>query len=52
LSKARARAVATLLGQDGVRVAVVKGFGEEAPVACNRGAAGLEKNRRVEVWLK
>lgn len=52
LSKARAQAVATLLAQRGVQTSLVKGFGEEAPVACNRGTAGREKNRRVEVWLK
>jgi phosphate transport system substrate-binding protein len=51
LSDARAQAVAAALRSAGVDVGLVKGFGEEAPVACNEGA-GLARNRHVEVWLR
>ncbi len=52
LSEARAQAVATQLAWSGFRGAEVKGFGEEAPVACNDNPTGLNKNRRVEVWVR
>lgn len=52
LSEARAQAVATQLAWSGLRGAEVKGFGEEAPVACNDNPIGLNKNRRVEVWIR
>ncbi len=52
LSKARAKAVATQLAWNGVRSTEVKGFGEEAPVACNDNPIGFNKNRRVEVWIR
>ncbi len=52
LSEARASAVANKLATRGINAAFVKGFGEEAPVACNDRAVGRERNRRVEVWLR
>jgi len=52
LSAQRAEAVANLLKQEGVKIALIKGMGEEAPVACNDSASGQAKNRHVEVWLK
>jgi outer membrane protein OmpA-like peptidoglycan-associated protein len=30
----------------------VTGFGKAAPVACNTTPEGLEKNRRVEIWIR
>ncbi len=51
LSLERARSVADKLASLGVVPAVVTGFGEEGPVACNSDAIGRAKNRRVEVWL-
>jgi len=50
LSKRRAEVVAAALKQEGVEPSLVEGYSELAPVACNEGA-GLEKNRRVEVWI-
>jgi outer membrane protein OmpA-like peptidoglycan-associated protein len=32
--------------------AAVRGFGVVAPVACSDSDQALEKNRRVEVWLR
>jgi phosphate transport system substrate-binding protein len=52
LSRRRAEAVAKALRGAGVTVAEVRGFGEEAPVACNTTPAGSERNRHVEVWLR
>jgi phosphate transport system substrate-binding protein len=52
LSEARALSVAKQLAWSGVRPAVIKGFGEESPVACNDNKLGQDKNRRVEVWVK
>lgn len=51
LSKKRAQVVANALKKAGVTAKIVKGYGELAPIACNTGT-GLQKNRRVEVWLK
>lgn len=31
---------------------IAKGYGPLAPVACNDSAAGHDKNRRVEVWVR
>ncbi len=52
LSKARAQSVAKQLEWSGARVTLVKGMGEESPVACNDNAIGRDKNRRVETWIK
>jgi phosphate transport system substrate-binding protein len=52
LSEARARVVAKQLAWSGARPTVIRGFGQEAPVACNDNRLGQDKNRRVEVWLK
>ncbi len=51
LSRSRAQSVASQLAWSGIRNVLVKGFGEEAPIACNNNAIGAYKNRRVEVWL-
>lgn len=53
LSRTRAQSVANELVRNGLRGAlVVKGFGEEAAVACNDTSGGRYTNRRVEVWVK
>jgi len=52
LSEARARGVASALGQRGVEPKTVRGFGKANPVADNVTPEGQEKNRRVEVWVK
>lgn len=49
LSQRRANAVARIALAAGARVASVNGFGERMPVASNATAAGMQKNRRVEV---
>ncbi|MFP7571836.1 OmpA family protein [Marivita sp. S2033] len=49
LSERRARAVAQVARQTGARVYSVRGFGERRPVASNANAAGMAKNRRVEI---
>lgn len=51
LSKNRAQVVADELANRGITVSLAEGFSELAPVACNKGK-GLDKNRRVEVWIK
>ena len=51
LAKSRADRVATLLRAKGVTPKLVAGLGRVAPVACNGSPEGLEKNRRVEIWL-
>ena len=48
LSERRARAVAAIARQAGKR-AQVRWYGERVPVASNRTAAGMQKNRRVEI---
>ncbi|MGP8225957.1 MAG: phosphate ABC transporter substrate-binding/OmpA family protein [Terracidiphilus sp.] len=48
----RARIVEKLFIQQGVKPAVVQGFGSALPVAPNDTAEGREKNRRVEVWIQ
>lgn len=50
LSQKRADVVAAALEKEGVKPSLVKGYSELAPVMCNDGS-GLDKNRRVEVWL-
>ncbi|MEM8951877.1 MAG: phosphate ABC transporter substrate-binding/OmpA family protein [Pseudomonadota bacterium] len=52
LSEKRAKAIADKLASLGIDASAVRGFGEEAPVACNDTPAGRAKNRRVEVWLR
>ena len=51
LSRARAEAVRTALVRDGVDPSRIeaRGFGETAPLASNRTAAGRLQNRRVEI---
>ncbi|MBV9562468.1 MAG: phosphate ABC transporter substrate-binding/OmpA family protein [Bradyrhizobium sp.] len=51
LSQVRAEVVAKALRQRNVNPAVVAGYGAAAPVACNSNDEGLDKNRRVEVWV-
>lgn len=49
LSQRRANAVARIALEAGARVASANGFGERMPVASNATAAGMQKNRRVEI---
>ncbi len=49
LSINRANAVARLASAAGVRISDVRGYGERMPIATNRTAAGMQKNRRVEI---
>ena len=50
LSNNRASAVAAVAQQSGGRVVDVKGFGERQPRADNSSAAGMQQNRRVEIY--
>ncbi|MEL7098723.1 MAG: OmpA family protein [Pseudomonadota bacterium] len=49
LSLNRANAVARVAQASGARIADVRGYGERLPVASNGSAAGMAKNRRVEI---
>ena len=49
LSYRRAPAVASIAQASGARIADVRGYGERLPKASNRTAAGMQKNRRVEI---
>jgi phosphate transport system substrate-binding protein len=51
LSETRAAQIAGLLSARGVTPKLVTGYGRAAPVACNSTPEGLEKNRRVEIWV-
>lgn len=50
LSDNRANAVASIANSVGARVVDVKGFGERRPRADNSSAAGMQQNRRVEIY--
>lgn len=60
LSLERAQAIAKRLRTYGISIpaANIRGFGEEAPIACNTRPDGTEddigkaRNRRVEIWLR
>lgn len=49
LSYNRANAVAAVAASEGMRIADVRGMGERFPAASNNTAAGMAKNRRVEI---
>ncbi len=49
LSLRRANAVARVAKSTGARVVDVRGYGERMPAAPNNTAAGMAKNRRVEI---
>ena len=49
LSLRRANAVANVAASTGARIADVRGYGERVPKASNNSAAGMAKNRRVEI---
>ena len=52
LSRERAEAIRGMLAERGVTAVTAQGFGPEAPVACNDGDSGKNKNRHVEVWVQ
>ncbi len=51
LSTQRAQSIQTELAKFGIKTEVF-GFGQALPIATNTVAAGQNKNRRVEVWIK
>lgn len=50
LSNNRANAVARVGAETGARIVDVRGFGERSPRADNSTAAGMQQNRRVEIY--
>ncbi len=52
LAQQRAQVVARILGDEGLTVARVMGFGEEMPAACNTAPQERGRNRRVEIWVR
>jgi phosphate transport system substrate-binding protein len=54
LSRERALQVADALGTLGIALPrdQIEGFSSVAPVACSDNEVSIEKNRRVEVWLR
>jgi phosphate transport system substrate-binding protein len=52
LSKNRADAVKNELNSVGIKVTKTFGLGKEYPVASNDNQEGMQKNRRVEIWMK
>lgn len=50
LSNNRTNTVASIAQSVGVRVVDYRGFGERQPVATNDTAAGMQQNRRVEIY--
>jgi len=51
-SLSQAKIVESQLSQRGIKLAVVRGYGSELPVASNDTSEGRERNRRVEIWIK
>ena len=51
LAQARAERIGKLLRAQGIAPKLVIGLGRIAPVACNSSPEGMQKNRRVEIWL-
>ena len=49
LSLRRANSVASVAQRAGARIADVRGYGERLPAASNATAAGMARNRRVEI---
>ncbi len=49
LSLNRANSVAAIAQKSGARISDVRGYGERMPAAANNSAAGMAKNRRVEI---
>ncbi len=49
LSFNRATSVAKIARASGANIADVRGFGERSPIASNKTAHGMAKNRRVEI---
>jgi len=50
LSQRRTQAVASIALEAGMRVVDARGMGERMPRATNTTAAGLQENRRVEIY--
>ena len=50
LSQRRAQSVAAVAGSVGARVVDITWFGERQPKASNATAAGMQQNRRVEIF--
>ncbi len=49
LSENRANSVARVAQSVGARISAIRGYGERQPIATNSTAAGMQKNRRVEI---